>query len=66
MLDWIDSPDRSPPLIVRQSRKIDVRWDNRPLHVDDRAYPHPGAVADLKIRSIRQGIRFCMPPTPMD
>ena len=66
MLDWIDSPDRSPPLIVRQSRKIDVRWDNRPLHVDDRAYPHPGTVADLKIRSIRQGMRFCMPPTPMD
>jgi diacylglycerol kinase (ATP) len=62
MLTWIDNPDRCPPLIVRQARKVNVRWENRPLHVDDHLYPHAGAVADLKIRSIRNGIRFCVPP----
>lgn len=64
MLTWIDNPDRSPPLLVRQARKFSVQWEGRPLHVDDRPYPHPGIVAELKIRTIRNAVRFCVPPIP--
>jgi hypothetical protein len=31
------------------------------IHVDDRAYPHAGVVAELKLRTIRNGVRFCVP-----
>jgi diacylglycerol kinase (ATP) len=61
MLSWIDNPERSPPLLLRQARKINVKWEGRPLHVDDRAYPHAGVVAELKLRTIRNGVRFCVP-----
>jgi diacylglycerol kinase (ATP) len=66
MVTWIDNPERSPPFLLRQARKITLQWEGRTLHVDDQAYPHPGVVTELEIGIIRKGVRFCVPTTRTD
>jgi hypothetical protein len=48
MLAWLDNPRRTTcPLLVRQGRKIILRWKDGPLHIDDRSWDRSEKNAQL-------------------
>jgi diacylglycerol kinase (ATP) len=62
MLAWLDNPRRSTcPLLVRQGRKIILRWEDGPLHIDDRSWDRPEKNAQLIIKLAPKGLQVCAP-----
>jgi len=62
MLAWLDNPRRSTcPLLVRQGRKIILRWKDGPLHIDDRSWDRPEKNAQLTIKLAPEGLQVCAP-----
>src|SRR6185437_15891095 len=62
MLAWLDNPRRTTcPLLVRQGRKIILRWKDGPLHIDDRIWDRPDKNAQLTIKLAPEGLQVCAP-----
>ena len=62
MLSWLDNPEgTSPPVVVRQGRKVIVQWNGGHLHIDDRVQPTPERPAQVKIKLMPTSLRVCAP-----
>jgi diacylglycerol kinase (ATP) len=60
MLSWLDNPERNPsPLLVRQGHKIVLKWEQGPLHVDDRTFE--GANGEVILKLEPKSLRICAP-----
>ena len=62
MLDWLDNPERSgSPYIVRQARKVALKWDAGALHIDDKAYGPTATPELIKAKIKPMCVRVCTP-----